>query len=301
MNIDNESPFQSLNRSKGVLILDWDDTFLPTTFIMDNKLLLEGMKLVPPDGDTKIMIDTCCVKIIELFEMILKLDLHAYIVTNALSMWVFMSAEHFYPDLFKSEVFWKIPVVSARDRYSVLHPISMSRWKNLAIRDIVVDHSINKINGNIDNIQNIISIGDSNYERNAVLSLRTETIYVNSVLLELMGKPCPNIDITTLDLTNTLIKTIKLPDEPNQLDQFNAQLQYLIDNLASIVQEPIDIDILITINNNIAPELEPEPEPEPEPESEYDFGQPMDIMKELESIQTDTFIQFEFDDTSIQG
>jgi hypothetical protein len=206
-------------KEEGILILDWDDTLLCTTYITNNNLHNVSDNVLEYYHQTQMM--NCCDKIIELLELAQHEKLSTYIVTNATSKWIYFSISKFYPQLISSNIFLQVHIISARDRYETIYPTHVIGWKYFTIRDILAKTRMN--NGFC--INNVISLGDSQFEHDAVRSLRNEPLYSNAQL-----------------------KTIKFINFPSEIDHLYEQLNYVVDNLSYIAQKSNNIDIKLNIN-----------------------------------------------------
>lgn len=144
-------------KHKTLFILDWDDTLFPTNWVVKNNINI----MIPNSRDIYSVyfdhldrvLSSFLIKLIKMGKVI--------IVTNALTDWVNVSSEvlpktyHFLK---------KVQIVSARGTYKNKSS-QMMDWKIMAFRDI-----INK-EFNDNHIMNIISIGDAEYEYQALIAL----------------------------------------------------------------------------------------------------------------------------------
>ncbi|ETO10279.1 hypothetical protein RFI_27097 [Reticulomyxa filosa] len=98
------SPF---NDKKRIIILDWDDTLLPTSYLLCNPGLLQiPYHLLPNDFRTKLQELEAIV--LELMLKLIKLDnCHCYIVSNAMSNWILFSCQTYFPTLFR-QIFYDL-------------------------------------------------------------------------------------------------------------------------------------------------------------------------------------------------
>lgn len=178
-----------------LIILDWDDTLFPTTWIMKNNINIneKGMRKL-------------------LTQILYKLDIVLYnfltitqrygkiiIVTNALPVWVKISSS-VLPKT--HELIKKIKIVSAKKNYKT-ESNKMMDWKKLAFRDEVTNEIINN------NINNVISIGDAEYEYYALIDLY-KTTKGSKILksIKLMGKPDYEILMDQLKVLSNSIQII---------------------------------------------------------------------------------------------
>merc|ERR1719482_2380430 len=129
-----------------------------------------------------------------------------FIVTNAMNGWVEYSAAKYVPELMP--VLQKVRVISARGRYEAQYPGEVNKWKVQAFLEVQrqLDSQI---------ITNLISLGDSNFEIDAV---------------HVMGK----------EFAQALVKTIKFRESPSpeellkQLDLVTKKFEQIVENARNL-------------------------------------------------------------------
>ncbi len=174
------------------LVFDWDDTLFATTHVV-----------------FKNQQDTCCRRLDSLVTDILTKALQlsqVYIITNATSNWVESCAQQFLPNVVP--LLKRVVILSARHLYEPLYPNEPGAWKRDAFKHIP-QH------------KHIISIGDSDYERHAVIDL------------------CAT-------LPHTFCKSVKFQVCPS-LDQLLAELECIRNNIPFIIAYEGHLDLCITI------------------------------------------------------
>lgn len=156
-----------------VIIFDWDDTLLCTSFLNFRQ-----------DQSPQPVVERY-LKGIEkaagrLLEQSLRLG-RTFIITNAMTGWVEYSAAKYVPGLLP--ILQQVRVISARGNWEAQYPGEVSQWKIQAFLEVQrqLDSQI---------ITNLISLGDSNFEMDAV---------------HVMGK----------EFAQAMIKTIKFRDNPS--------------------------------------------------------------------------------------
>jgi hypothetical protein len=145
-----------INKSSTMIIIDWDDTLYPTTWVMNSNI-----ELTEPKSRYKYIsyfkeLDkniSCTLKNILLYGDVI-------IITNAMPEWIELSSS-VLPNT--RELLKTIEIVSARKKYQNMHKII--EWKKLTFMDILKKRSIKK------NYNNIISLGDAEYEHIALINL----------------------------------------------------------------------------------------------------------------------------------
>lgn len=185
------------NKNNTLFILDWDDTLFPTNWVINN-----NVKIMLPDSHDHYM-----VYFQELDRVLSKFlnKLTSYgrviIVTNAALEWVNISSI-VLPKTY--HLLKKVKIVSARTEYKKKSS-NMMDWKTMAFRDIIDNEFKNS------SLINVISIGDAEYEYQALISLnKTHRIkgikYLKSI--RFMRQPTHDILIDQLNTLNDAIPQI---------------------------------------------------------------------------------------------
>jgi len=105
-----------------VIIFDWDDTILCTSFINPTGTFNPRQKILPAVMEHLRVLEVCAKKILEMSIAFGK----TYIITNAGEGWVQYSAEKFMPSVVP--LLSKIKIISARAQYEHLYK-DYSKWK----------------------------------------------------------------------------------------------------------------------------------------------------------------------------
>ena len=140
-------------RTQTVIILDWDDTVLPSAFL--EAWTRDNGHALPPAllSDLREVQE----RVIWLLEQALQIG-KTYIVTNAEKRWVDISATKYMPGLLT--LLKRIPVVSAREMYQGKFQDNVSLWKLKAFLYL-------QRKWDVETPVRLIAIGDSDYEMNA--------------------------------------------------------------------------------------------------------------------------------------
>ena len=186
-----------------IIIYDWDDTLFPTSYIHD--------KMPVNTTDMELLED----KNIKLIELSRQLG-QTIIITNASTLWIYNSAEEYMPNLYKYIKYNNIPIISAREYATGLHITDYLQWK-----DITFYNTIKRLSTQ-SHINNILSVGDAVYERNALMKYGR---FIN----------------TRTDHT-TYIKTIKYIDRPTPLNMIH-QTTSLLFNISYHIQFRFDLHV----------------------------------------------------------
>ena len=165
------------NRPKthnSLIIFDWDDTLLPTTFLTKRGIYNEEIMIAENKKIQKL--ENSALKLLNM-----SIDKgEVYIITNACLEWIEYSAEKFYPRIFK--ILPKIKVISARGHWESEYPGDSRRWKIQTFLSL-------KKELNTKLVTNIICLGDS------LLEIEAGRILANS-------------------FSEAFVKTIKFKEEP---------------------------------------------------------------------------------------
>lgn len=159
---------QPAKKHQGIIIFDWDDTLLCTTFLL---------KLGVVDIASDVMVS---VRPIDqaASQLLLKAASYGdvYIVTNSEDGWVQYSAKFFMPKTLEVINEKKIPVISARTKYQSQFPTDNHRWKTETFLEMRKMYDTNITT-------NLICLGDSNIEIEAghILAKHFNQVMVKTV------------------------------------------------------------------------------------------------------------------------
>lgn len=240
-----------------IILFDWDDTLCPSNWIRENRPALSFFKPCPNDEKYQRPLQALQKEVEATLKLAMKLG-KVVIVTNAMDPWVETSCRNFLPQLVP--IVMTLPIIYARSVYESASldvakrrnsspqggampgmfaangqnklsaynarlqlqadEMAPQRWKELAFEQ--------EINGFYSRYQhqswkNVISIGDSIFERDAV-----RRVVVNRHNAK---KKCRT-------------KTAKLLDEP-EVDELVAQVRVIHDALTLMVQYDGNLDIEI--------------------------------------------------------
>lgn len=183
-----------------VIILDWDDTLFPTTWLHENNIELS----VKSNREKYLLffseLDNVLYKLLSLLQ---KYGL-VIIVTNAMPIWVKISSS-VLPNT--SRLLEGIKVVSARKMYNKTST-NMMEWKKLAFKNEITNLLMDSEH------MHIITIGDADYEFHAMINISNWKTHHKKIL-----------------------KFIKLVDSPHH-DKLIEQLEMLINSFDRIAKNP---------------------------------------------------------------
>lgn len=206
-----------------LIILDWDDTLMPTTALTDFLMpaacsspveLLLSMLSASAQREELTACAAAAVRAVRAIRSVGRV----VIVTNAIQGWVFSTALKCMPELASELV--GVPVISAR---SIFEPQGISdpaRWKALCFQRVARCLHLGSRQGSADAGQ-LISIGDSWHERAAVF--------------EVLQEP---------DLA-CCVKSVKLLERPT-IGQVTQQLELLAQCVDQVAAYPEALDACVT-------------------------------------------------------
>ena len=177
-------PEKQRKTHNSIFIFDWDDTLFPTSFLMK-----EG--IVDKNNLSKELINNFGIlekNIINIINFALSKG-DVYIITNSSIAWFKYSFDKYFSNL--KNIFNKINIISARDKYGHIYPGEFKIWKENAFLSLR-----KKININL--VTNIICFGDSLIELEAVKLLANKLN--ESFIKRIKFKKNPGIE----DLINQL-------------------------------------------------------------------------------------------------
>lgn len=165
---DNEKPASH----QSIVIFDWDDTILATTFLVQyQQILYDAVVPLPNNIRSKLEeLDTVACNLVKASKKYGKV----YIVTNAAEGWVQMSAEKFMPKT--NQELDGITVISARSRYEKMYPRNYQKWKIEAFLETRADMEEHAIT-------NLVALGDNNFEIEAayILGAQFKNAFIKTV------------------------------------------------------------------------------------------------------------------------
>jgi hypothetical protein len=210
----------SVNIKENLIILDWDDTILPTTWLEINNV---RPKSIVKSFYTKEMAlyENYCYD----FLNEVRKNGNIIIITNADEKWVESTCKEYLPKILP--IISTIKIISA---YSIYNKIVNCPFK---LKEMAFKNEIElyiKENPNI--VKNILSIGDAEYERIAVRSIN------KNKKLEGTSEIC-------------FIKSIKLSENPN-LELIREQLDVITKNITSIISKKETLDLVLGYKSTVS-------------------------------------------------
>ena len=178
-----------------IIIFDWDDTLLPTSFLTPGGVFNENIILSDSDQEKLSTIEHY---VSELLNSSVEKG-NVFIITNAGKGWVEYSANRFYPSI--KENLKKIEIISARGEYEKLYPGNSREWKIQAFLTLLKFV-------NVKLVTNIICVGDSLFEMEAGRILASK--FTEAFIKTIKFREAPKLDelIKQLKLVNQQFGTI---------------------------------------------------------------------------------------------
>jgi hypothetical protein len=215
-----------------VIFFDWDDTCFPSTYLASNGYRLDTpMERVRELAEPLRELEVCVIDVLRLAMTFGKV----VIVTNAENGWVQLSAEKYMPNLLP--LLSQIHILSARTTFESSFPDSPLKWKYYAFQQCLV-HSF----AAIEKRKNIISLGDSHVEREAIRAI-------------------------TRDVPNTICKSVKFSERPT-FGQLRRQIELVFSCFQYIMTHEADLDLQLTVTVNPEGSTQGRPEEEEEEDEE---------------------------------
>lgn len=173
----NDSP--TFSPEETLIILDWDDTILPTTWLTDQGCTGNVVDLKHWHKKQLKMIAERAARTLRIAK---KLG-QVVIITNAKAGWVELSCHRYMPTL--RPWLQGVRVISARSTYETPLAATPSLWKHLAFQYEV--KAFHEQNGFV----NIVSIGDAIYEQQALTAAADQILMCHAKAIKLDEKPAP--------------------------------------------------------------------------------------------------------------
>jgi len=203
------------NNTETVIIFDWDDTLLASSFLSGKgyRLDTEMEKCQEMDQQLRELEHS----VITVLTMAVSYG-EVHIVTNAETGWVQLSAQKFIPGVVP--LLSKVKVLSARSTYESMFPESPLKWKFYAFQE-----KLGGLFAECKTSKNIISFGDSHVEREAVRAV-------------------------TRGLPNTRTKSVKFAERPS-MEQLRRQIELVTNCFQYIHNHEGDLDLQLTVTVNV--------------------------------------------------
>jgi len=199
-----------------VIIFDWDDTLLASSYLSGRGYKLDST--VEKNSDIELQLRELEQSVINVLSVAMSYG-PVHVVTNAETGWVQLSANKFMPNVVP--ILSKLSVVSARSTYEQLFPEAPVKWKQCAFQE--------KVSALVceDKEKNVISFGDSHVEREAVRAV-------------------------TRGMSRTRTKSVKFAERPS-MEQLRRQIELVTNCFQYIFHHDADLDLQLTISPTTGP------------------------------------------------
>ncbi|CAJ1343624.1 unnamed protein product [Effrenium voratum] len=201
------------SREETLIIFDWDDTVMPSSWVLEEGLQLEGEEL--PEQQ-KVRLSELSKLAAETLALAGQLGT-VLLVTNAETGWVELSCQRFLPDLLPA--LRTVRTLSARTQYETPRVSSPFEWKHRAFLCEIsrtFEGSLAKPRR-----RNILSFGDSGHEREALIK-------------------------ATVNMPHTRTKSIKFLDRPG-VEELRKQHALMGKCLRKIVHHDGNVDLFLRL------------------------------------------------------
>jgi len=196
-----------------LVLLDWDDTLFPNTFLAQEQYTVEDMN--PLGYAEQTQLDELQDLVIQFLLCCIAFDRECIIITNGEDQWVQRTCHRFMPRVLP--YIHNIKVISARALFEAKYPDCPANWKIACFAEqlAAVYTGVEKTC-----TRNILSFGDSMYERQA-------------------------LQIVTSTMTNTTTKSIKFVDSPSLKDLI-CQMKIVSGYMTHLCQHEESLDLVLT-------------------------------------------------------
>lgn len=180
-----EERFAGFSRAETLLIFDWDDTILPTTWLAEQGLLdSEGDE---PSSEQQAAAAARLAQLASEVEKTLQVALSrgtVAVVTNAGEGWAELSCRAFMPSL--EPLLQNMEVISARTCFEEAGQYAPTTWKCRAFAQKIAGFYGQR---NWSTRQSVISLGDSMFEREALVWATSRMPDCRAKSLKFMERP----------------------------------------------------------------------------------------------------------------
>eukprot|EP00439_Symbiodinium_sp_Y106_P050163 s1328_g6.t1 len=168
-----------------VLIFDWDDTMLPSSWLSEQSLSLDEASHISSEQEAQLaVLAQTAAKTLRVAKRFGKVVL----VTNAECGWIELSCQKFMPSLYPH--LEDVTLFSARSTYENQGMAAPFQWKYLAFETEICNYYESLTS---DRLKNVISFGDSFHEREAVIRVTERLKNCCTKTLKFTDRPIPEL------------------------------------------------------------------------------------------------------------
>jgi len=175
------------NDGKCVIIFDWDDTLLPSSWLTAEGLRLDSPVTIPSASIAELeVLESACIFLLE--RAVNYGDV--IIITNAEAGWVELSARRFFPRVLPLLKRLGIQVLSARSTFESDLPENPFAWK-LAAFDQEIGLWARRASSSLKHgeMLHVVSFGDSVHERDAVHQIAGQISFAHTKSIKFVERP----------------------------------------------------------------------------------------------------------------
>jgi hypothetical protein len=189
------TPCEKPSSHQTVIIFDWDDTLLCTSFLNPTGYDDEDKILCP-------IIESHLKRLEDAVEKLLRLAISlgkTYIITNAQGGWVEYSSKLYMPKVHK--ILDDIKIISAREKFEKHHQLKMHEWKIQAF--MLTEEDLSE-----DAVTNLVALGDSKIEMEAAAHLAKRFSQARIKTIKFRRSPTPDELVKQLKLVTSKLEEI---------------------------------------------------------------------------------------------
>jgi hypothetical protein len=187
-----------------LIIFDWDDTLLPSSWLLQHDLKIAANSRLPTDEE-KLELRNVSRRVIKTLRRAKRLGT-VMIITNAEKGWVELTCRHFMPEV--APLLEGVKIISARSRFEPSWPSLPIQWKRNAFRfEISAYFEMHSGHMVADHRENVISIGDSLHEREALIRA-TESRHCWKKSIKFLDQPSPDQMVKQHELLSLCLSTL---------------------------------------------------------------------------------------------
>jgi hypothetical protein len=178
----NSSPCKTHN---SIIIFDWDDTLLCTTYLNSLGILSDSFDIAENSHGYFMKVFSEIEKLDDLVYQTLSKSIllgKTYIITNSERGWVQYSANKLFPRT--SQILSQIQIISARGEFGEMFPGDNKQWKIQAFLEILKTVDVNLVT-------NLICLGDNMIEIEAanILASKFPKVFIKTIKFKEVPKP----------------------------------------------------------------------------------------------------------------
>jgi hypothetical protein len=188
-----------------LVIFDWDDTLLPSSWLLKHDLKIVANSRLPNDEE-KLELRRVARRVIKTLRRA-KRSGTVIIITNAEKGWVELTCRHFMPEV--APLLEGIRIMSARSAFEPAWPALPIQWKRLCFH-AEISAFFDSLSAHLvaaGHRENVISIGDSLHEREALIRA-TELRHCWKKSIKFLDQPSPEHLVKQHELLSSCLPTL---------------------------------------------------------------------------------------------